>query len=153
VKGGCKNREKMLKFRLSADVDPPSRGQIDAAAGKSVQIRGLHPRSAARLPARRGWRDRAAAEIFEVLRYLVENAGRLVSKDELIKAVWPNVVVTTAPRSEDRHQRRQRPVKTRHYRRSARVENPRSVVEASADLDDRKGTTADEKPDRLPRIR
>jgi DNA-binding winged helix-turn-helix (wHTH) protein len=31
---------------------------------------------------------------FEVLRYLVENAGRLVSKDELIKAVWSNVIVT-----------------------------------------------------------
>jgi adenylate cyclase len=31
---------------------------------------------------------------FEVLRCLVENAGRLVSKDELIKTVWPNVVVT-----------------------------------------------------------
>jgi Transcriptional regulatory protein, C terminal len=31
---------------------------------------------------------------FEVLRYLVENAGRLVTKDELIKTVWPNVVVT-----------------------------------------------------------
>src|SRR6266436_7326589 len=31
---------------------------------------------------------------FEVLRYLVENAGRLVTKDELIKAAWPNVVVT-----------------------------------------------------------
>src|SRR5215470_10812664 len=31
---------------------------------------------------------------FEVLRYLVENAGRLVSKDELIKTVWPNVIVT-----------------------------------------------------------
>jgi adenylate cyclase len=30
---------------------------------------------------------------FEMLRYLVENAGRLVSKDELIKAVWPNVTV------------------------------------------------------------
>lgn len=30
---------------------------------------------------------------FEVLRYLVENAGRLVPKDELIKAVWPNVTV------------------------------------------------------------
>jgi adenylate cyclase len=30
---------------------------------------------------------------FETLRYLVENAGRLVSKDELIKAVWPNVTV------------------------------------------------------------
>lgn len=31
---------------------------------------------------------------FEVLRHLVENAGRLVTKDELIKAVWPNVTVT-----------------------------------------------------------
>jgi TolB-like protein len=31
---------------------------------------------------------------FEVLRYLVENAGRLVPKDELIKAIWPNVTVT-----------------------------------------------------------
>jgi len=31
---------------------------------------------------------------FEVLRCLVENAGRLVIKDELIKAVWPNVIVT-----------------------------------------------------------
>jgi adenylate cyclase len=30
---------------------------------------------------------------FEVLRYLVENAGRLVPKDELIKAVWPNLAV------------------------------------------------------------
>jgi adenylate cyclase len=31
---------------------------------------------------------------FEVLRCLVENAGRLVTKDELIKSVWPNVIVT-----------------------------------------------------------
>jgi adenylate cyclase len=31
---------------------------------------------------------------FEVLRYLVENAGRLVTKDELIKTIWTNVVVT-----------------------------------------------------------
>src|SRR5215467_2420305 len=31
---------------------------------------------------------------FEVLRCLVENAGRLVTRDELIKTVWPNVVVT-----------------------------------------------------------
>ena len=28
---------------------------------------------------------------FEVLRYLVENADRLVTKEELIKAIWPNV--------------------------------------------------------------
>jgi adenylate cyclase len=31
---------------------------------------------------------------FHVLEYLVENAGRLVAKEELIKAVWPHVVVT-----------------------------------------------------------
>ena len=31
---------------------------------------------------------------FEVLRYLVENAGRLVPKDELIQAIWPDVTVT-----------------------------------------------------------
>jgi TolB-like protein/Tfp pilus assembly protein PilF len=30
---------------------------------------------------------------FEVLRYLVENAGRLVSKGELIEAVWPRITV------------------------------------------------------------
>lgn len=30
---------------------------------------------------------------FEVLRYLVENAGRLVSKQELVSAVWPRVSV------------------------------------------------------------
>src|SRR5215510_5857856 len=31
---------------------------------------------------------------FAVLRHLVENAGRLVSKDELVKIVWPEVIVT-----------------------------------------------------------
>lgn len=31
---------------------------------------------------------------FGVLRYLAENAGRLVSKEELFAAVWPNLVVT-----------------------------------------------------------
>src|SRR5262249_16959400 len=31
---------------------------------------------------------------FEVLRYLVENAGRLVTKEEFIKAIWPDVTVT-----------------------------------------------------------
>jgi adenylate cyclase len=30
---------------------------------------------------------------FELLRYLVQNAGRLISKDELVNAVWPNVIV------------------------------------------------------------
>jgi len=31
---------------------------------------------------------------FAILHYLIENVGRLVSKDELFAAVWPNLVVT-----------------------------------------------------------
>jgi adenylate cyclase len=31
---------------------------------------------------------------FDVLRHLVENADRLLTKEELMRAVWPNVVVT-----------------------------------------------------------
>jgi adenylate cyclase len=31
---------------------------------------------------------------FELLRYLVENSDRLVTKEELLKAIWPNVIVT-----------------------------------------------------------
>src|SRR5262249_52968909 len=31
---------------------------------------------------------------FELLCYLVENGDRLVTKEELLKAIWPNVVVT-----------------------------------------------------------
>ena len=52
-----------------------------------------------RLDLRRGSLSAGDCEIalrpksFEVLRYLVENAGRLVAKDELIRTVWPNVTV------------------------------------------------------------
>src|SRR5215510_7411867 len=31
---------------------------------------------------------------FGVLRHLVENTGRLISKDELFAAVWPNLAIT-----------------------------------------------------------
>jgi adenylate cyclase len=31
---------------------------------------------------------------FEVLRYLLENANRVVTKHELMKAIWPNIIVT-----------------------------------------------------------
>jgi len=52
------------------------------------------------LDLRRGSLRSGNAEIelrpksFLLLRYLVENSGRLVSRDELIKAVWPDVIVT-----------------------------------------------------------
>ena len=31
---------------------------------------------------------------FEVLRFMIENAGRLVSRDDVLSAVWPGVTVT-----------------------------------------------------------
>ena len=31
---------------------------------------------------------------FEVLRYLAEHPGRVISKEELIASVWPDVIVT-----------------------------------------------------------
>ena len=49
----------------------------------------------ARCSLRRGLEDiPLRPKAFDALRYLAENAGRLVSKDEIIKAVWPNVFVT-----------------------------------------------------------
>jgi adenylate cyclase len=51
------------------------------------------------LDLKRGCLHGAAGEIrlrpksFEVLRHLIENAGRLVSKEELLKTVWPRLVV------------------------------------------------------------
>ena len=43
------------------------------------------------------------AKVFDTLRVLVENHGRLVCKDDLMKAVWPDAVV-----EEGRQGRRQR---------------------------------------------
>ena len=43
------------------------------------------------------WREVAripmAPKVFDVLRYLVENAGRLVTQQELLEAVWPETFV------------------------------------------------------------
>ena len=52
------------------------------------------------LDLRRGCLRSAGGDIelrpknFEMLRHLVENAGRLISKDELVQALWRNIVVT-----------------------------------------------------------
>lgn len=43
---------------------------------------------------RGGKQVRLRPKAFDVLRYLVENRGRLATKDELIGALWPNVIVT-----------------------------------------------------------
>ena len=85
---------------------------------------------------------------FEVLRYLVENADRLVTKDEIIKTVWPNVLVTddslTRCVSEvrraigDRDQKIIKTVPRRGYRFVARVSQvaaeSRAVAQSAASV-------------------
>src|SRR6202040_889373 len=43
------------------------------------------------------WNDEARADLspkaFDVLRYLAEHAGRLVTPDELLEALWPDIYV------------------------------------------------------------
>ncbi len=43
------------------------------------------------------WRGEATADLtpkaFDVLRYLVEHAGRLVTPDELLEALWPDIYI------------------------------------------------------------
>src|SRR5215831_1016601 len=39
-------------------------------------------------------REALRPKSFDVLRYLVAHPRRVISKDEIIKAVWPNVIVT-----------------------------------------------------------
>jgi DNA-binding winged helix-turn-helix (wHTH) protein len=63
----------MLFPLISSAVTRLVIGDIVAAADRDVQLR---------------------PKAFEVLRYLVENADRLVTKEELIQAIWPNVIVT-----------------------------------------------------------
>ena len=43
---------------------------------------------------RAGQEVKLRPKVFEALKYLVENAGRLISKKELIQAVWPDSFVT-----------------------------------------------------------
>jgi class 3 adenylate cyclase/DNA-binding winged helix-turn-helix (wHTH) protein len=76
--------------------------QAAARGARTVDARGASAYGFAgyTLDLRRGCLRHADREIelrpksFDVLRLLVENAGRLMSKDEIIEAVWPSVVVT-----------------------------------------------------------
>ena len=48
-----------------------------------------------RCSLRRGGEDlRLRPKSFDVLRYLAEHPGRVVTKDELIQGVWPDIHVT-----------------------------------------------------------
>jgi adenylate cyclase len=76
---------------------------------------------------------------FDVLCYLVANAGRLVSKDEIIKTVWPNVFVTDDSIKQcvselrialcDAEQRMIKTVPRRGYLFAAPIAEPGSPVE------------------------
>ena len=77
---------------------------------------------------------------FEVLRCLVENAGRLVTKDELFKVVWPNVVVSDEALTQcisevreaigDRSQTMIKTMPRRGYRFTAPISTPGDDSEA-----------------------
>ena len=63
------------------------------------------------LGAERLWREEAACRLtrkaFAVLRYLVEQAGLLVTKDELLEAVWATPYVSDAAIAVCIHELRQ----------------------------------------------
>jgi len=90
----------MQKPSKSAEIagrrvhNPPGGGEMQAVSRQVFCFEGFT------LDLRRGCLRSDDREIelrpksFEVLRYLVEHAGRLVPKDEFVKAVWPNVIVS-----------------------------------------------------------
>jgi adenylate cyclase len=99
---------------------------------------------------------------FAVLCYLVENACRLISKDELFAAVWPNVVVTDDALVQSVGELRralgddgQRLIKT-IPRRGYRFEHDVSVADtqpsanAAPGLADSGGNSPDNSPDLAP---
>ena len=61
--------------------------------GKSFKFEVLHSRSGTALLARASGRKDLRRKSFDVLCCLVEHAGRVVTREELTKAVWPGVVV------------------------------------------------------------
>jgi TolB-like protein/DNA-binding winged helix-turn-helix (wHTH) protein/cytochrome c-type biogenesis protein CcmH/NrfG len=84
---------------MNGDISPISPDETAAASKLSIQP-GMIRFDRYVLDLRRGTLRSGVDEIeirpktFEVLKLLVENAGRLVSKDEIVAAVWPDVVVT-----------------------------------------------------------
>jgi TolB-like protein len=94
VKVGCKNHTKVLKLASNGIGVASPRGEAVQDAREKI-----YSFEAFTLDLRRGCLRANDREIelrpksFEVLRYLVENAGRLVAKDQLINTIWPNVIV------------------------------------------------------------
>lgn len=89
----CAGLQNVLKFGRGTRQSQLSGGPMTAA--EVVYCFGTFTLDVRRGSLRLDDREiRLRAKSYAVLRYLAENAGRLVGKDELIAAVWPGVVVT-----------------------------------------------------------
>jgi len=105
----------------------------------------------ARCSLRRGVEEiQLRPKAFDVLRYLAENPGRLVSKDELMKTVWAGVVVTDDSLVQcvkdirdalnDSEQRIIKTVPRRGYLFAAEVSSSAMLKEPGAAPADRRGS-------------
>src|SRR5215831_6545111 len=88
-----------MKFISSPPTLPRLRGMVGSGRGCCAALKMLQFEGYTLDIARNSLRtaDRKVAlrrKSFELLRYLAENPDRVVTKEELLKAVWPDVVVT-----------------------------------------------------------
>ena len=99
---------------------------------------------------------------FAVLHYLIENSGRLVSKDDLFAAVWPNLVITDDALVQsigelrralgDDGSRLIRTIPRRGYRFESDVSVSASVDQSSTDATLVPSASGDEAPSPEPAI-
>src|SRR3954454_4847606 len=83
----------LIKLVICLKLDSTGNSRFGNGMAKTFQFVG-HTLDLARSSLRTADREvQLRPKSFEVLVYLVENAERLVPKEELIKAIWPNVVV------------------------------------------------------------
>jgi pimeloyl-ACP methyl ester carboxylesterase/DNA-binding winged helix-turn-helix (wHTH) protein len=113
ISQGCVTVEFACRLCFCNEGTVTNRGKFDEKSGdcglmgSSSEGRGMHTFSpktlcfgAFALDLQRCLLLRGTEEIqlrpksFDLLRHLAENPGRLLSKDELMKAVWPNLFVT-----------------------------------------------------------
>jgi DNA-binding winged helix-turn-helix (wHTH) protein len=86
---------------MKSEISPIFRGnQVSAPQGSAMDARRVFRFEDFTFDQFRGTFSRGVDDInlrrktFLVLQYLVANAGRLLSKDEILEAVWPDVIVT-----------------------------------------------------------
>ena len=94
MKARCKNCENVLKLRFAGTPYRPGERRVMRPAGVEAYVFEGYT-----LDLRRGCLRNVDGEVelrpksFEMLRHLVENAGRLISKDELAETLWRGVIV------------------------------------------------------------